>query len=84
MTNSKFGPLNSDYMKRIRDVTYLATNAHARTCVFTFILRLPEYRDNDDSITSTPDLKAGLMERFTDGTSKWVAESSFHSPSETT
>lgn len=66
MTNSKFGPLNSDYMKRIRDVTYLATNAHARTCVFTFVLRLPEYRDNDDSITSTPDLKAGLMERFTD------------------
>lgn len=66
MTDSKFGPLNSDYMKRIRDVTDLATNAHARTCVFTFVLRLPEYRDNDDSIACTPDLKAGLMERFTD------------------
>ncbi|EDI1682093.1 inovirus Gp2 family protein [Salmonella enterica] len=66
MTDSKFGPLNSDYMKRIRDVTDLATNAHARTCVFTFVLRLPEYRDNDDSITSTPNLKTGLMERFTD------------------
>jgi hypothetical protein len=66
MTDSKFGPLNSGYMKRMTDVTNFATNAHARTAVFTFVLRLPEYRDNGDSIVCTPNLKAGLMERFTD------------------
>ncbi|MDM2838728.1 inovirus Gp2 family protein [Citrobacter sp. Cpo086] len=66
MTDSKFGPLNPDYMKRISEIINNATKVHARTCVFTFVLRLPEYRDNDDSIACTPDLKAGLMERFTD------------------
>ncbi|MCD9264611.1 inovirus Gp2 family protein [Citrobacter youngae] len=64
MTDSKFGPLNSDYMKRIRDVTDLATNAHARTAVFTFVLRLPEYRDRGDSIACIPNLQVGIMERF--------------------
>ena len=53
-------------MKRITDIINFATKAHARTSVFTFVLRLPEYRDNGDSIACTPDLKAGLMERFTD------------------
>ncbi|HAT3905065.1 TPA: inovirus Gp2 family protein [Citrobacter koseri] len=66
MTSSKFGPLNADYMKRITDVTSFATKAHARTSVFTFVLRLPEYRDTGDSIACTPNLKPGLMERFTD------------------
>ncbi|HEM6743701.1 TPA: inovirus Gp2 family protein [Citrobacter farmeri] len=66
MTDSKFGPLNPDYMKRISEIIYNATKVHARTCVFTFVLRLPEYRDNGDSIACTPNLKSGLMERFTD------------------
>ncbi|MFP2396981.1 inovirus Gp2 family protein [Citrobacter braakii] len=66
MTNSKFGPLNPDYMKRISEIINNATKSQARTCVFTFVLRLPKYRDNGDSIACTPDLKAGLMERFTD------------------
>lgn len=64
MTDSKFGPLNSGYMKRMTDVTNFATNAHARTAVFTFVLRLPEYRDNGDSAVCNPDLRPGLMERF--------------------
>ncbi|AVF36991.1 inovirus Gp2 family protein [Rahnella sikkimica] len=65
MTNSKFGPLNSDYMSRITEVINKATKAHARTSVFTFVLRLPEYRDTGDSIVCAPNLKTGLMERFT-------------------
>lgn len=64
MTSSKFGPLNADYMKRITDVTNFATKAHARTSVFTFVLRLPEHRDTGDSIACAPDLSPGLMERF--------------------
>lgn len=64
MTDSKFGPFNSGYMKRMTDVTNFATNAHARTSVFTFVLRLPEYRDNGDSTVCNPDLRPGLMERF--------------------
>lgn len=64
MTSSKFGPLNQDYMKRMSDIISKATKAHARTAVFTFILRLPEYRDTGDSIASNPNLSSGLMERF--------------------
>ena len=65
MTSSKFGPLNQDYMKRMSDIISKATKAHARTAVFTFILRLPEYCDIGDSIASNPNLSSGLMERFT-------------------
>ncbi len=64
MTSSKFGPLNQDYMKRMSDIISKATKAHARTAVFTFILRLPEYCDTGDSIASNPNLSSGLMERF--------------------
>lgn len=45
MTYSKFGPLNSYYMNRITEISYKAIEAPARTSVFTFVLRLPEYRD---------------------------------------
>ncbi|MGC0824291.1 inovirus Gp2 family protein [Pantoea agglomerans] len=65
MTRSKFGPLNQGYMKRMSDIISKATKAHARTAVFTFILRLPEYCDIGDSIASNPNLSSGLMERFT-------------------
>ncbi|WOJ03057.1 inovirus Gp2 family protein [Citrobacter koseri] len=65
MTSSKFGPLNSYYMSRITEISDKAIEAHARTSVFTFVLRLPEYRDTGDSIACNPNLRAGLMERFT-------------------
>ncbi|MEL8900576.1 inovirus Gp2 family protein [Escherichia coli] len=65
MTDSKFGELNSHYMTRITNIINFATKAHARTSVFTFVLRLPEHRDTGDSIACTPDLSPGLMERFT-------------------
>ncbi|MBE0131178.1 inovirus Gp2 family protein [Citrobacter amalonaticus] len=65
MTSSKFGPLNSYYMTRITEISDKAIEAHARTSVFTFVLRLPEYRDTGDSIACNPNLRAGLMERFT-------------------
>ncbi|CNK71547.1 Protein of uncharacterised function (DUF3296) [Yersinia pseudotuberculosis] len=65
MTSSKFGPLNPDYMNRITEIINKATKAHARTSVFTFVLRLPEYRDTGDSIACDPNLKTGVMERFT-------------------
>ncbi|WP_371974545.1 inovirus Gp2 family protein [Lelliottia nimipressuralis] len=65
MTNSKFGPLNSGYMNRMTEIINKAIKAHARTSVFTFVLRLPEHRDADDSIACAPDLRPGLMERFT-------------------
>lgn len=65
MTSSKFGPLNSYYMNRITEISDKAIEAHARTSVFTFVLRLPEYRDTGDSIACNPNLRAGLMERFT-------------------
>lgn len=64
MTDSKSRPLNKDYMSRMSDIISKATNAHVRTSVFTFILRLPEYRDTGDSIASAPNLSSGLMERF--------------------
>ncbi|MCJ7925150.1 MAG: inovirus Gp2 family protein [Pantoea vagans] len=64
MTNSKSRTLNKDYMGRMSDIISKATNAHVRTSVFTFILRLPEYRDTGDSIASDPNLSSGLMERF--------------------
>lgn len=64
MTDSKFGPLNLNYMSRISDIINKATSAHARTSVFTFILRLPDYRDTGDTIASDPNLSPGLMERF--------------------
>lgn len=63
MTNSKFGPLNSNYMKRITDIINFSTNAHVRTSVFIFVLRLPEHRDTGDSIACDPVLSPGLMER---------------------
>ncbi|MCK6846685.1 inovirus Gp2 family protein [Enterobacter cloacae] len=65
MTNSKFGEVNPGYMERIKDIINFATKVHARTSVFTFVLRLPEHRDTGDSIACTPDLSPGLMERFT-------------------
>ncbi|HCR0142546.1 TPA: inovirus Gp2 family protein [Klebsiella aerogenes] len=65
MTYSKFGPLNSYYMNRITEISDKAIEAHSRTSVFTFVLRLPEYRDTGDSIACDPNLKAGLIERFT-------------------
>lgn len=65
MTNSKFGQINPGYMKRITDIINFATTAHARTSVFTFVLRLPEHRDTGDSIACVPDLSSGLMERVT-------------------
>ncbi|MGX9272318.1 YagK/YfjJ domain-containing protein [Pantoea ananatis] len=64
MTDSKSRALNKDYMGRMSDIISKATNAHVRTSVFTFILRLPEYRDTGDSIASDPNLSSGLMERF--------------------
>ncbi|RXG02576.1 inovirus Gp2 family protein [Enterobacter cloacae] len=63
MTNRKFGEINPGYMKRITDIINFATKAHARTSVFTFVLRLPEYRDTGDSIACVPDLSSGLIER---------------------
>lgn len=63
MTNRKFWQINPGYMKRITDIINFATKAHARTSVFTFVLRLPEYRDTGDSIACVPDLSSGLMER---------------------
>lgn len=65
MTSSKFGPLNQDYMSRMSDIISKATKSHARTSVFIFILKLPEYRDTGDSIASAPNLSSGLIERFT-------------------
>lgn len=73
MTDSKFGPLNLNYMSRISDIINKATKAHARTSVFTFILRLPEYRDTGDSIASDPNLSSGLMERFKGGLKSRIA-----------
>lgn len=64
-TYSKFGPVNSYYMNRITEISDKAIEAHAKTSVFTFVLRLPEYRDTGDSIACDPNLKAGLIERFT-------------------
>ncbi|SPW28699.1 Protein of uncharacterised function (DUF3296) [Edwardsiella tarda] len=64
MTSSKFGPLNQYYMKRITEIISNATAAHARTSVFIFTLRLPEYRDTGDSIACIPNLNDGLMERL--------------------
>ncbi|CAH6615327.1 hypothetical protein AI2935V1_4340, partial [Citrobacter freundii] len=63
VTNRKFGEINPGYMKRITDIINFATKAHARTSVFTLVLRLPEYRDTGDSIACVPDLSSGLMER---------------------
>jgi len=73
MTSSKFGPLNQKYMSRMSDIISKATSAHVRTSVFTFILRLPEYRDRGDSIASAPDLSPGLMERFKGGVKSRIA-----------
>lgn len=64
MPDSKFGPLNPDYMKRICEIIKLAIEAHARTAVFTFVLRLPEYRDRGDTIVCIPNLQVGIMERL--------------------
>ncbi|HAT2167751.1 TPA: inovirus Gp2 family protein [Citrobacter freundii] len=64
-TYSKFGPVNSYYMNRITEISDKAIEAHAKTSVFTFVLRLPEYRDTGDSIACDSNLKAGLIERFT-------------------
>ncbi|HDC4501918.1 TPA: inovirus-type Gp2 protein, partial [Enterobacter kobei] len=63
MTYCKFGEINPGYMKRITDIINFATTAHARTSVFTFVLRQPEHRDTGDSIACAPDLSSGLMER---------------------
>ncbi|MEC5509103.1 inovirus Gp2 family protein [Klebsiella oxytoca] len=52
-------------MNRITEISDKAIEAHAKTSVFTFVLRLPEYRDTGDSIACDPNLKAGLIERFT-------------------
>lgn len=52
-------------MNRITEISDKAIEAHAKTSVFTFVLRLPEYRDSGDSITCDRILRAGLIERFT-------------------
>lgn len=64
MPGHKSGSLNIDYMNRMEEIIKLATEAHARTAVFTFVLRLPEYRDRGDSIACIPNLQVGIMERF--------------------
>lgn len=57
--------MNSYYMNRITEISDKAIEAHAKTSVFTFVLRLPEYRDTGDSIACDQRiLRAGLIERF--------------------
>ncbi|BBT88862.1 hypothetical protein WP8W19C02_04820 [Enterobacter cloacae] len=53
-------------MNRITEISDKAIEAHAKTSFFTFVLRQPEYRDTGDSIACDPNLKAGLIERFTE------------------
>jgi len=52
-------------MNRITEISDKAIEAHSRTSVFTFVLRLPEYLDTGDSVACDANLKAGLIERFT-------------------
>ncbi|MCL6742291.1 inovirus Gp2 family protein [Kosakonia sp. R1.Fl] len=63
--NYAHAPFNKHYIHRITQVVAKSLSNYPRTTVVMLILRLPEYRDNGDSISTLVNLDDGLMSRFT-------------------
>lgn len=62
--NYAHAPFNKHYIHRITQVVAKSLSHYPRTTVVMLILRLPEYRDNGDSISALVNLDDGLMSRF--------------------
>lgn len=62
--DNRHAPFNERYLERMWMVLNNAINQHSRTLAVITILRLPEYRDIGDSISSIPDHNGNIMSRF--------------------
>ncbi|EOI5999104.1 inovirus Gp2 family protein [Salmonella enterica] len=62
--DNRHAPFNKRYLERMWMVLNNAINQHSRTLAVISILRLPEYRDIGDSISSIPDYNGNIMSRF--------------------
>lgn len=62
--DNRHTPFNERYLERMWMVLNNAINQHSRTLAVIAILRLPEYRDIGDSISSIPDHNGNIMSRF--------------------
>ncbi len=62
--DNRHAPFNKRYLERMWMVLNNAINQHSRTLAVIAILRLPEYRDINDSISSIPDHNGDIMSRF--------------------
>ncbi|ECJ4504146.1 inovirus Gp2 family protein [Salmonella enterica subsp. salamae] len=62
--DNRHAPFNEHYLGRMWMVLNNAINQHSRTLAVIAILRLPEYRDIGDTISSIPDYNGNIMSRF--------------------
>ncbi|EAM7491246.1 inovirus Gp2 family protein [Salmonella enterica] len=62
--DNRHAPFNKRYLERMWMVLNNAINQHSTTLAVIAILRLPEYRDIGDSISSIPDHNGNIMSRF--------------------
>ncbi|EBE1550374.1 inovirus Gp2 family protein [Salmonella enterica] len=62
--DNRHAPFNKRYLERMWMVLNNAINQYPRTLAVIAILRLPEYRDIDDSISNTSDHNGNVISRF--------------------
>ncbi|EBP6684611.1 inovirus Gp2 family protein [Salmonella enterica subsp. salamae] len=62
--DNSHAPFNERYLERMWMVLNNAINQYPRTLAVITILRLPEYRDIDDSISNTSDHNGNVISRF--------------------
>ncbi|EAA4435930.1 inovirus Gp2 family protein [Salmonella enterica] len=62
--DNRHAPFNKRYLERMWMVLNNAIDQYPRTLAVIAILRLPEYRDIDDSISNTSDHNGNVISRF--------------------
>ncbi|HIC6968128.1 inovirus Gp2 family protein [Salmonella enterica] len=60
----RHAPFNNHYLHKLANVIFNAIREHPRTTVIRIDLHLPDYKDNNDSLSCIVNLNQGLMKRF--------------------
>ncbi|KFC89717.1 MULTISPECIES: inovirus Gp2 family protein [Enterobacterales] len=60
----RHAPFNDRYLQRLSGVIFNAVREHPRTTAIRIDLHLPDYKDNEDSLTCIVNINQGLMSRF--------------------
>lgn len=64
VVDSRHAPFNHSYLNKLAEVTKMSLEKHHRTMAVILLLRLPEYSNNDDTLTCLPNVEQGLVSRF--------------------